>query len=238
MKTRSTFSLYSSRRHFTLLELIISLSLTMVILTTLTYFYQQVNVINAKMDQAQNESFQKRYVENRLATILPKTVSSTDPANQFHFFSSPDPGDLFKSGSFSLVFTFDNCVNLNKEMAYHVIGRLYLDDKGNFTLAKWPTEKRWKENEPVPISKEILLENVETLDFLFLIPPKKGKAKDEGELTLGPEKKWEREWKKEYRQLPAIVKIVLKRRLDNKEEETLTFAFPLPHTQHPIIYDQ
>ena len=36
-----------------------------------------------------------------------------------------------KDNSQSLVFTFDNCVKLNKDFTYHVIGRLYLDKEGN-----------------------------------------------------------------------------------------------------------
>lgn len=161
------------RRHITLLELLIATALTVVILSTLSYFYRQVTVINVEMDKTQNESFKKRYVENRLASVLPKSISSTDISNDFHFFSSPDLGALFKEGSDSLVFSFDNCVRLDKDMSYHVIGRLFLDTEGNLTLATWPVPKRWKEDEPIPISKEILLDHIETLEFQFYVPPQK-----------------------------------------------------------------
>lgn len=35
-----------------------------------------------------------------------------------------------------------------------------------------------------------------------------------------------------------MVKMTMKRKIDDKDEETLTFAFPLPHTKMPIIYNE
>ena len=49
-------------------------------------------------------------------------------------------------------------------MAYLVIGRLSLDEKGRLLLAAWPSEKRWEENKPIPYSFEVLLET-DFLDF-------------------------------------------------------------------------
>ncbi|MGA8164109.1 MAG: hypothetical protein WB791_03670 [Waddliaceae bacterium] len=238
---------YLQRRCMTLLELVISMTLTIAILTTLSYFYLQVNQMSREMDRMQNESFERRHVEHRLATILPQTVSSKSHHKDFHFFSCVDSNDLFKPGSQSLLFTFDNQVQLNKEMSGRVIGRLYLDKKRNFTLAMWPSEKRWK-NENPPIRREILMENIDTLKFSFFAPPSKGKTfreqqkenvkKDMERLpdSVRENRSWETEWKPEYHQLPAIVKITLARR-KGKEEQTWDFAFPLPHALHPIIYD-
>jgi hypothetical protein len=226
------------RHHATLLELLISMALTMVILSALSYFYRQVNFVNIEMDRAQNESFRKRYAENRLANILPRAISSTEKSGDFLFFSSPNLGGLFKENSPSLVFTFDNGVKLNKDLSYHVIGRLYLDKKGNLTLAAWPPKKRWKENDLPPMCKEILLEDVEELKFFYFVPPDRGKTrvdekKQKAELLPAVREWWPEEWMKEYRQLPAIVKIVVKL----KNEETVTFAFPLPHMRQSITYD-
>lgn len=241
-------ALYRVRRlYITLLELVISMSLAAVILSTLTFFYHQVSLINAEMDREQNESFQKRYVENRLATILPKALSSKDPSNDFHFFTSPDLGGLFKQGTTSLVFSFDNCVQLDKNMTYHVIGRIYLDEEGSFLLAKWPAEKRWKENETPPMSKEILLENVEDLSFSFFIPPDKGKTIIDGnqqtskikfEIPQDLKGRWVAEWNKEYHQLPGIVKMEVTKKDRKGKEEKITYAFPLPHAINPITYDE
>lgn len=235
------------RQYITLLELIIAMSLAVVILSTLSFFYYQVNLINVEMDQEQNESFQKRYVENRLASVLPKALSSIDPSNDFHFFTSPDLGGLFRQGTASLVFSFDNCVQLDKNMTYHVIGRIYLDQNGSLILAKWPAEKRWKENEIPPMSKEVLLENVEHLSFSFFVPPDKGKSIINGDqqtpkikFEIPPDLKggWVSDWKKEYHQLPAIVKVVVNRINRKGKKEEITYAFPLPHVRIPITYDE
>lgn len=240
------------RRYMTLLELIISMTLTIALLTTLSYFYLQVNQINHEMDRTQNESFEKRYIENRFAAILPQTTTSKPSNKNVYFFSGSNSDDLFKSGSENLIFTFDNGVKLNKEMAYHVIGRLYLDKKGNVTLAIWPTKNRWKENEKnPPVSQEILMANVDTLTFAFFTPPNKGttfqqdpkKPEIKKSLERLPESirgEWTGEWRREYDQLPAIVKITITRVIEKKkkkEKETLVFAFPLPHTVQPIIYN-
>lgn len=266
------------RRCFTILELLIAMTLTIVVLSFLTYFYQQVSAMNTEMDKTQTDSFERRYIEYRLSRILPRTVSPTDRNVSFLFFTNPDPGGIFKEGTTSLVFTFDNCVQLNKEMAYLVIGRLYLDRDGNLILAKWPVAKRWNPGEIPPMHKEILMTNVDSLAMSFYVPPESGKYRiqpskviEEKEIQPpgekipenqplqgsepAPEKeekqktpkveipaelhgRWVEEWKKEYQQLPAIVKVTVVRKLEREKEETLNFAYPLPLTQQPIIYEQ
>ena len=212
----------NKRRFFALLELIIAISLTMIILSTLMYFYKQVNDINTQMDVVQNKAFKLMYVENRLSHTIPRAENVFN----FYFFTSPDVGGLYKAGSTSLLFSFDNCVKLDKQMAYIVIGRLFLDPEGNFTLATWPAPKRWAENEPVPMKKEILLEDVESLSFEFF-----------GKIDENQPLKWVDEWHKEYNKLPLIVRVKLLMGKGENEKE-LIYTFPLPNTSEPITYKQ
>lgn len=227
-----------SKRAITMLELLISLTLTVLILSTLTYFYHQLTMAGMVLDRQQSENFQERYVENRLMSVLPRTISSTDASNEFHFFTSQEIGHLFSFGSQSLVFTFDNCVQLNKDMAYHVIGRLFLDNEGRFILATWPSEKRWKENEPIPFSREVLMEGVSQLRFTFFVPLKKERldSKVEDDPLEGVRGGWIDRWDSSYRQLPALIKVIITRQVDDEETE-LIFAYPFPHTLQPITYD-
>lgn len=221
-----------------MLELLISLALTVMILSTLTFFYHQMMLAGVVLDKKQGENFQERYVENRLMNVLPRAISSTDASNDFHFFTSTNHGGLLPFGSEGLIFTFDNCVQLNKEMAYHVIGKLFLDRDGRLILATWPTEKRWKENEPIPVSYEVLMENVSELRFKFYAPPLKGKKDATKEDPLdGVRGEWIDRWEAKFRQLPAMIKIFVTRK-NGKEEQNLTFAYPFPHTLQPITYDQ
>jgi hypothetical protein len=222
------FGYKSYRRHVTLLEALIAMSLSAILITVIVYFYQQLSLINIQMDKAQNEQFQKRFAEYRLNAILPNIAP---PSNKdFHFFLSPDTQGLFKENSPSLVFTFDNTIKLDKKMADLVIGRLYLDRENRLTLATWPSPKRWKENESPPMTKEVIMEDVTTLKFDFYYPPDKGPLKivnkqDSKEVTQ----------KKDDRKLPAIITVLIQKQIDKKIED-ISFVYPLPNSPQPIIY--
>lgn len=199
---------------FTLIEMVISIGLTVIIMSSLSFFYWQVSTINRLMDKTQNEAFQKLYVENRFSQIIPHINSAKDTTTDSIFFMSNESRPPFKPGTPSLVFTFDNGVKLDKEMSYLVVGRLFLDDKNRLILAMWPAPKRWKENEPIPMTKEVLMENVETLSFSFYEAPL-----------------WSTEWNKEEKELPALLKIIIKR-----DKEELQYVFPVPNSKKFITY--
>jgi hypothetical protein len=223
------------KRHITLLELMIAVGLTMVILTAVSFFYRQVIDINRKMDQAENKAFKLLYVENRLMHILPKIAPSTDKDIEFFFFSDSDTSGFTKAGSQSLVFTFDNGVQLDKQMSCYVVGRLYLDLESRLILATWPVPKRWVENTNVPMKKEILMENIDTLEFRFFVPPEKGKDPFKG-WPQGEAGQWISFWPSDVDVAPPLVKIVLTR-TENGNRETLTYAYHIPNSIQPIIYD-
>lgn len=233
------------KRHLTMLELLISMTLTALILSTLTYFYHQMTMAGIVLDRQQAENFQERYVEHRLGTVIPHTIPPTKENKHFHFFTSKSANSISMSGTESLVFVFDNCVQSNKEMAYHVIGRLMLDQEGHLLLVTWPSEKRWEENEPIPHYYEVLMEGVKDLEFSFYIPPIKGKTdlktgaprtvKEQDPLE-GRRGEWVSEWNPEWRQLPAMMRMKLTVLEDGKDKE-LNFAFPFPYVEQPITYD-
>lgn len=225
------------KRPITMLELMIAIGLTMVILTTLTFFYNQVININRKMDRTENEAFKMLYVESRLSSILPKVPPVSDPDIEFFFFTDTDVSGLLKPGSQSLVFTFDNGVKLDRQISYYVVGRLFLDNKGRFILASWPTPKRWKEGEAVQMKKEILMENVDSLEFKFFVPPEKGKVDPNSGWPVGEAGSWISSWTKEIQKVPPLVKILLTRTVEGNKE-TITYAFHLPNTSQPITYDE
>ncbi len=169
-----------SRRPITLIEMLIAMTLTIGILMTLTFFYRQVTEIGLETDRIRAANFKKRYIETRLAKILPKAIGKTDRARDFLFFSTGDEG-LTKNGSQSLIFTFDNQISLDKDLTGHVLGRIYLDSKGNLFIAYWPSPKRLESWEGVPMKKELLLEGVDNLAFEFYIAPERKKSSDENQ---------------------------------------------------------
>lgn len=157
----------------TLLETLIALGITMLVLSTLTFFYRQIDAINSQVEKVQKESFAMRYVENRLAAVLPNSVSETDSKKDFFFFTTTSSFTFAKQGSPTLLFTYDNGVKLDKLFSNHVLGRLFLDSENNLCLATWPSPSRWTEGVNPPMKKEVLLEGVKELSFGFFVAPER-----------------------------------------------------------------
>lgn len=156
----------------TLLEVIIAAALTLMIMSTLLFFYRQLGEIGRDLDQAKEDNFKLRYAEARLSTVLPNIVWEKNKNKDFVFFSFIDEG-LGKADSQNLIFTFDNKISLDKETANHVIARLFVDPKGRLILAYWPSPKRWVDGTQPKIKQEVLLDGVQGVSFEFFIPPDK-----------------------------------------------------------------
>jgi hypothetical protein len=235
------------RSYFTLLETLIAVAWTIVIVTTLSYFYREIDAFSNQTELLQKESFKMRYVENRLSEILPKAVSATDSKKDFYFFTSNDPSlGFLHNNPANLVFTFDNGVDLNKLFSNHVLGRIYVDAQKRLSLSTWPSPQRWADGAMPPMHNEILLDEVDALKFSFFVAPDKWKNQPKDESEEEPKKKnptpklkpdregsWVSEWSNEYQLLPALIRIEVQRK--GKVEQ---FVFPLSKTQRQIVYNQ
>ncbi|HEV8052741.1 MAG TPA: hypothetical protein VGP47_09610 [Parachlamydiaceae bacterium] len=248
------------KRHVSLVEVLIAVTLTVAILMTLTFFYRQVTEIGYEVDRTSAKNFNMRHLETRLAQIIPKAVGEKHKNKDFLFFSVNDEG-VTKPGSQSLIFTFDNLVSLDKPFSGHVLARLYLDANSNLLLAYWPSPKRWENNTAPSMKRELLLQGVENLAFEFYIAPKrkdrekqeleneaspagknsKDKEKDakstEKPKDIEPEPKgeWRRQnWLEDYKQLPVMVKIIVTM---PKEPKPLVFIYPLANARTHVIYE-
>lgn len=235
------------RRAVTLLEVLIAMALTVLILTVLTFFYSHVSKIGTEIDQIKDQGFYVRYLESRLADILPKVVTPTDP--DFAFFSVGDEG-LTKPGSQSLIFTFNNGPSLDKDLSNHVIGRIYVDRDGNLMFSYWPTLKHWNRAGLPEERKELLLEKVDSLSFEFFVAPEKSKrwSPSKGQ-EIEPKGEWRRQpWLKEFQNVPVIIKVIIFLSEEkNIPEAFLTkvegkkavvFMFPIMNKKTPhIVYE-
>ncbi|MGZ3732859.1 MAG: hypothetical protein ACXU9U_03890, partial [Parachlamydiaceae bacterium] len=162
--------LTSIRRHFMLLEMLIALLLTIFLLSLLMSIYLHISKINTELEKEQDQSFKKLYLSTRLATIIPKTISSRNSDKDFFFFSALANDSLTKSGTQTLTFTFDNGVKLNPDFANHVIGRLYVNTSNQLCLAIWPYPE--KDNLQKNLSDTIVLQdNVNRCSWDFYFPP-------------------------------------------------------------------
>ena len=237
------------RHNFTLLEALIAAALAVTVLSSISYFYSQIDQINIKTTALQKESFEQRYAEDRLAAVLTRAVPERDSKKDFLFLTVNDPGGIFHQTSpTSLLFVYDNLVDLNHPFANHVLGRIYLDPKGNLCLATWPSPKRWEDGVNPPVKNEILMTGVDSLRFSFFIPPEKNwkletskKATENNSQPVaqkatvipGPEGSWITEWRDDYHMLPGIIRVEVK-----KNNNLVRFAFPLTETSRQIVYTQ
>lgn len=231
------------KRPFTLIEIIISLGLTALVLTTLTYFFMQMQEINAKAEKTLERVFQIAYLQSRLSNVIPKAIAENTPKKDFIFYTTNESNsEMIKSGTASLVFTYDNGMDLNKSISNNVLGRLFVDNEKKLVLATWPSFVRWKEGTMPPMKKEILSENIDDLNFDFFVAPDVDRSKVVGSQDSVQKKKiahpeppgtWLKGWRAEYYELPAIMRVNVV-----KEGKPISFTFPLPNSNKVLFYYQ
>lgn len=336
------------KRFITLIEVLIALGLTMLLLSTLTFFYHQMSYVNTRMEKVQEYTFQELFLQTRFARIFPSLIAEKatrykkDTRGDFYFFTSTNQGSLFKPGTQNLIFTYNNGQSLNKSLANFTLGRLFVTPQNQLVLATWPAPSRWSATTDVlpAMKKEVLMDNVENLTFEFYVAPDRnqdaikkyekkpagsGAARssgstspqqpaqqqpppnqpqkptgpigappqgvpqpqeqmksaqvppvpdsaqqwananapqpdqndpnkaqeapannnqvDEGEIKEEkgedpqPKGSWIKEWKKEYKQLPAMLKIIITTTTPDKEKQTIVYTYPLVNSKQFIIYE-
>lgn len=242
--------LKTKRKSFiTLIELLISMALTAIILTILFYFYRDVEWLNQNMSQTQRDAFRISYLQNRLSDILPKTISPRILKKDFFFYTTQELSGLTKPNSPTLVFIYDFGANRDPLFGGQVLGRLYVDSHDNLALSTLPPTENWTPSTVLKMKNEILAENVESLAFSFYVPPEKNRSLAQKKAPQGiyggskrvqaqdllPKDAWHTDWKNEYYQLPAMIKITIKFK---NIEKPMTFLYPFPLSDFTIIYDK
>lgn len=163
------------KRFMTLLELLIGMALTMLLLSTLTYFYQEIQQLNSAAERTQKEIFQLQYAESRLNGIIPKILSEKKNSSPF-FFLSNNLNGLLADNNPSLVFHFETGTDLDSSRAVSSLGRLYLDRQNRLCLATWSDPEDWTSQNPPSAHIEVLMENVRSLQFLFFVAPDRDRS--------------------------------------------------------------
>lgn len=232
----------TSRRFFTLIEVLIALGLTTLIMSTLTYFYFQIQTINNKTEQSLKKLYGLSYLENRLMEVIPKALAENSSKNEFFFYTTDVNNELSKPGSPSLVFMYDNGIDINKALSNNTLGKLFVSTKGELILATLPSPKRWKEGTPPPMIKEVLIDNVESISLSFFVAPAMERGRV-SKISSAVEKKklykpeppltWIKDWKYEFYELPAMMKLIIQR-----PNEKIEYTFPLPNSTRTLYYTQ
>lgn len=217
------------------------MALVSILMTALLGYYGQITVLHRQADQLRDETFQWRYLQSRLAYILPRAIAPSyratpkEKKNDFYFYTSDVENEIVKPPS--LVFTFDNGFVSDPMFSGPVLARLYLS-KETLRLAIWPLPRCSRQNNNPPMLEETLMENVESLTFDFYTPPKIDNApRPEKQIWPEPTENPNPDlstpfWALAYRQLPAIVTVKVKRKT---EAEVKEFSFMLPNCTKPIV---
>lgn len=245
------------KRFMTMLEVLIALSLTIILMSTLTYFYSQIDTLSRASEKLQKKSFHTRYTENRLIQVFANTIpdynfKQTKLANAFTFYTSGDLYGFLSPGNPSLVFMYNNQSRADGDDADVVQARLFVDKEGRLCLASWPPPYEWEPGAHPEAKLEVLMENVTQLEFEFFVIPKDrefgplenaiNERKHEFQSVEPPlsPTSWVSDWRKEYNKLPPMIKIFVRQKDPNSKGKIIDtqFAFPLPYSKDLIVYKQ
>lgn len=253
--------LKQSKQAFTLIEVMVALTLVSILLAVGFGAYSQMSLLEREGDQLRHAALQQRLAQTRLASLflripLPNSFFEKKdpkklPSRVFYSSSRTEPG-LFRSGS--LVFTYDNQTDLWPEFCNDVIARLYVkeptgqegDTQGALWLATWP---RPACSMDFSLARyEQILEGVKELHYSFYAPPpshetssKEGGSQQAGTLDAPPRPaptldSWNDTWAISYSKLPAIVHLhLIMEEKNGKKVEPLDFYFPLVIQNPPLL---
>jgi hypothetical protein len=183
------------RKQITLIEVLIALALTSLVLSAITWVYMAISKMETSANVKRQQVFRVALLGATLSRVMPtiKDLLFVDMWNE-----SP-----------SLVFAFNNGPDLDKDFGHKVIGRIYLDDDKNLSLAIMPHPKEWDKIDFYPVKNQVLLESVKKVSFRFFSWSEK-----EGTISNG----WHEEWPKKLKQIPAIVELDLEFENGNKKQ--------------------
>lgn len=247
-----------AKRFMSMMEMLIAMTLTIGLLSALTYFYSQIELLSSASEVLQRKSFHTRYAESRLIQVFANTIpeynfKDTNLASAYCFFTTGDLHGFLAQNSPSLVFMYNNKAKADGNDADVCLARLFLDKEGRFCLASWEPPYEWKMGAEPPMAKiEVLMENVTLLEFEFFVAPQReeqleplASAINEREhyyQTIEPPISptcWVKVWEKEYNKLPPMIKIFIRQQEKNSKGKFVDtqFAFPLPLSKDLIVYE-
>lgn len=259
------------RRNFTLLEVLIALSLSAIIMTSLLFFYRYLSEMSAAVNRIEVENFQNRMVQSRLAQVFyqiegepfkvngkgkkevkkPPQKGTEDkkdanpnadqkdnkPAEKDQtivFFTGDDEG-ILKPDSSTLTFIFDNGPSINTLFANKVLAKLFVDKDHRLIIAMWPHPKLWGTMKP-PMNLEVLMENVEAISMKFFVPPMNEQKEENQAFPELKPNSWVDSWRREYGQIPALIRVEVVTKDQQGRSKATTFAYPLIDKSKVIEY--
>lgn len=216
------------KRFFTLMELLIALSLAVMITGVLLYYYYQMSKVSVLSDQATVKAFRMRYLQDRLQDLSLRMIPPKDKNS--YFLVGNNLPSIFQSEGANLIFSYNNGVVFDQNLSNEVLGRLFVDPKGKLILMTWPSRDKWEPHSIPPFHKEILAENVKRVDFDFFIGSSDPREQSPYELSPG---RWEHNWRREFKALPAMIRFKV---TFGEQTKPVIFSFPLSGKQTVVNY--
>lgn len=210
------------KRSFSLIEILISVTLLALLTSSLFYSYRKINFEKKEASHLLKPLLEERYADIKLFRFLSKA--------QF------EQETLFYTQDNHLFFIFDHGAHKEPLLSGSVLGHLYWEKKTEtIYLEVRPHPQSGKET---PFLTYEILPHVQDLSFNFYYPPTDPK-KIVDPKTVGdtiPQIGWQEEWKKGYHVLPTFIKVLVKRPLFFKNRFPLEFTYTVEENNREINY--
>jgi type II secretory pathway pseudopilin PulG len=211
-------SMKNKLKSFSLVEVLVSLILFAIVLTSLFSLYKHNSLYLKELVKARKEAEVLHIAQTRLQQVF-LNLNYTNPKHD-KFYTSQQLSSIVKNSK-SLVFTFDNGVDSNKYFSNDVLGKLFVDDQNRLCLVYWPSLIKFP-NQDTNMRKEVLLENIEAFEMEFWSQAFVIDSKNKEEPGV-----WVKEWKKDYKDIPTIIKFALRYKYSSGEKSIeLTYIVP------------
>ncbi len=212
-----------AKRALILFELIIALGLTAILLTVLFRFFAGSVRMDHKVDEARAALYERQHLQTRLSSlftsIVPRSTVSPQHGSSFYSLNEKTPG---------FVAIFDNGIDPDPDFSGPILGKVFLDDQANLTLALWPLEK----GEKKLFRKEILLPHVQNMRFQFLAK-KNLQQVDPKAIPINAALEWRTNWPKYRWDIPSMIRFVIQ-----QDDNEISFAFSLPFIEPIVTYHE
>ncbi|HSW87416.1 MAG TPA: DUF1494 domain-containing protein [Rhabdochlamydiaceae bacterium] len=197
------------QHRFTLLEIVIAMTLTAFLITVLFSFYRESSMIGMQLEQAKQkillqELFQERMTQvfNQIRLEEGENKDKEPPLFTSSFIDANGP---------VLNLYYDNGVDHQPEFCDMVKGMLYVNQHKELCFTTSSKENLTR--------KDVFFDGVAELRFYFFDPD---------------EKEWVSFWKKEKHALPSMVKLSMS--LKSNKKKQLEFVYFLTSKKQEIIY--
>jgi hypothetical protein len=211
------------KRAFLLFELMIALALTAILLTVLFRFFANSVRMDHQVEKTRAALYQRQHLQTRLSmlftSIVPRSSMSPPCGSSFYTLNEKLP---------SFVAIFDNGIDPDPAFSGPILGKVFLDQDSNLSLALWPIEKK----ETNLYRKEILLPNVQNMRFQFLAK-KTSQHPDPKAIPINSVLEWRGNWPKNRWDIPSMIRLIIL-----QDDREIAIAFTLPFIEPIVTYHE